>query len=127
MGIDGGNVRLREVGVDAERLSWYAMGRCCGREYLVECDGRLLMVCEVLSTLGVDGFSVDEINVGTGVAVGFEDLGGRALFIGRNETICVEDVERYGCEPNCVFHAGDSDRGWKADRDSCVSVEERWE
>lgn len=77
----------------------------------MECDGRLLMVCEVLTTLGVDRFSVDEIIVGTGVAVGVEDLGGRALFVGRNETICVQDVERYGCEPNCVYHAGDSEDG----------------
>ncbi|KAL9269127.1 hypothetical protein AKJ16_DCAP26998 [Drosera capensis] len=81
------------------------MGRCCGREYLVECDGRLLMLCDVLNTSGVDGFSVDEFDVGTRVAVGVEDLGGRALFVGRNETICVEDVERYRCEPNWGYHA----------------------
>lgn len=119
VGFDGeGKVRMRGVPLNVKLMLWCAMGGW-GRKHLVVCGGRLVIVCEVMTmsigfsgmTTGVGGFRVHEVDVGSGEAVPVEDLGGRALFVGRNETICAEGVETYGCWGNCMYYIGGSEVG----------------
>ncbi|GAB4829057.1 hypothetical protein Ancab_018718 [Ancistrocladus abbreviatus] len=79
--------------------------------YLVESDGRLLVVKRGIREDNVDckstAFWVLELDVIRGGAREVKDLGSRSLFLGDNSSMSIEASRRYGCRANCVYYTDD--------------------
>lgn len=96
--------------------------------FLVESDGALLLVLHKLKYVGPNDqhpgylsrtpyFRVWEVNIEEGQTKEVENLGNRALFLGRSSSFSVQ-ASPDGCKPNCIYYvnysgkrAGKQDRG----------------
>ncbi|GAB4831712.1 hypothetical protein Ancab_005724 [Ancistrocladus abbreviatus] len=79
--------------------------------YLVELDGRLLVVNRgIKDDIANDSstvFWVLDLDVRKGEAIEVKDLGNRSLFLGDNYSMSIEASERYGCKANCIYFTDD--------------------
>ncbi|GAB2298857.1 hypothetical protein Dimus_032936 [Dionaea muscipula] len=102
----GMTVKVRTVGIFL---------RGAEQRYLVESDGRLLVVSKRIrmsftlmgTSILTDGFSVSEVDVKSREVVQVNDLGNRSVFLGHCQPISVEAAMRYGCEANRVYFFDD--------------------